>query len=105
MEGGFGFLLSQLLYQAPLIIVALLGVILSIVLWGRCPGSALMTLLASILLLLASIGSAAMQSYFWSALVDRGWDHETYGRINAIVGLVGAVLRGLAVGLIVIAVF
>lgn len=104
IESG-SFFLSQLVFYGPGVLVALLGIILASVFWKRGPGAALMTLLASVFLLVLGLVSIGLNTYFWSALVDGAWSHETYALASRILGIATSLLRAVCVALIIIAVF
>ncbi len=98
--------LMQLLGQTPVLLVYLLGPILALVFWRRCPVSSLLTLVASVLLLLLAVIQAfATQYLIIRARVELGWSSEEMSRVLSAVALVGNVLRALGLGLLLAAVF
>lgn len=106
MNSVYGsYLTQQLMYQLPLVLASLVGIILSLVFWGRCRGSSALTLLAAVVLLVTAIVIPFAQTYLFTARLAQGWTVETYSRLSTIVGLVGAVVRGFAIIGLVIAVF
>jgi len=99
------YLTQQLPYQVPLLLASLVGIILSILFWRRCPGAAALTLIATVVLLVNTVVVLGVQTYIFSARVTQGWTGEAYTRASYIVSLVGGVVRGFAVTGLVIAVF
>jgi hypothetical protein len=105
MEAAGSYFVSQILYQLPLIIACLVGVVLAIVFWSRSPGASLMTLIGCLVLLLAIFVVSGVQSYLVSARIQQGWTLVKYGAVTAVVSAVSALIRGAAFGCVIGAVF
>ena len=99
------FVFQQLLYQVPLLLATLLGVVLSLVFWKRSPGPAAITLIASVAMLLTAVAVTGLQGYLLSLRLERGWSNADYARWNTVVGLISATVRGLGTAAVVAAVF
>ena len=105
MDVAGSYLASQLLFQLPLIIVCVAGVVLAIVFWSRSPGASIMTLVGCLVLLLAAVLVTSIQTYLMTARVQQGWTAVEYGTAVSVVSGVSAVVRGLAFGCVIAAVF
>jgi len=105
MEYTFLFFLSQLVGQAPMLLAYVVGTILALVFWRRCPLPAKLTLLGLMLLLITSLVQSFLVSYFVQARVNFDWSHQTVGLLMSVTGLVGSLIRAAAFSLILIAVF
>jgi hypothetical protein len=97
--------LTQLLAQSPVLLVYLIGLILALVFWQRCPIPSLLVLVASVLLLLVAVTQTCVTQYLIQARTEMGWTHEKLGWVFSAVGLTGSCLRAAALGLFLAAVF
>src|SRR3954452_6165100 len=95
----------QLTTQLPLLLAYVTGMILALVFWRRSPGPSLLTLLATVLLLVIAVLQAFLFFYSVRARHDLGWSDERFGWMSGGNNLVGSVLRAGACGLLLIAVF
>ena len=102
---GLSFLMQQLPYHLPLLLVSLVGLVLSLIFWSRCPGPSLLTLIASATLIVTTAVILGAQNYFISARLEQGWTAQKYSELSNIVSLTGAIVRSLAICMLVIAVF
>lgn len=99
------YLAQQLIYQGPLLLAAVAGLLLSLVFMGRYRWPSLLTLLGTMILLLATIAVVAAQIYF-STQGSPGIGIEASSRqLQAAIVIAGSLLRGLGVALILGAVF
>ncbi|MFO0968187.1 MAG: hypothetical protein U0793_21740 [Gemmataceae bacterium] len=105
MESFFGQFVGQMVSQAPQILVYLGALICAIVLWGRSPAPAALTLIGAIVLLIAAILHPFLNSLFFQRVLEGDWPHERYGSVNAILAIVFSALRAIAFAMVVIAVF
>src|SRR5262249_5252904 len=105
MENTFLFFLTQLVGQAPMLLAYVVGGILALVFWRRCPLPAKLTLLGLMLLLITALVQSFLISYFIQAQVNLDWSHQTVGLLMSVTGLVGSLIRAAAFSLILIAVF
>jgi hypothetical protein len=99
------FFLSQLPVQAPTLLAYVVGMVLALVFWRRCPRPAKFTFLAMMLLLITALVHSLLLSFFMQGREDLGWSHETLGLILLITGLIASLIRAAAFGLILAAVF
>lgn len=100
----FSYLTSQLLYQGPLIIACVVGLVLSIVFWARCPRSALLTLIATGVLLFTTVAILGAQTYLFSAQFGRG-TFGAYRQLSTALALINGIVRALAFGTLMLAIF
>ena len=96
--------LKQLTNQAPLMIVCVIGFVLALVFWSRCPCSAVLTLLATGLSLLTAVGLAFLQTYL-SRKIGDDWTVEDYYRMTSNLNTARGVVRTVAFAFMVAAVF
>ena len=99
------YVIQQLLSQSPILLAGLLGLILPPIFWKRCPAASLLTLIATLILLFATVAVVGLQTYMASARMEQGWTMTQYSEMTGAVGLLGGLARALAIGLLVIAVF
>ena len=104
-NAGVSYLMQQLPYQLPLLFVSLVGLVLSVVFWSRCPGPSLLTLIAAAILLVTTAVVLGAQNYFINARVEYAWTDQKYRELSNIVAMTGSILRALSIGMLVIAVF
>ncbi len=101
----FPAFLMQLVGQAPLLLAYLVGFILALAFRGRYTGPAVLTLIATITLLLTSLAQSFLSTYIIFARAERGWDHRQVGWMLSVSAITGSVLRAAAFGLLLAAVF
>jgi hypothetical protein len=94
----------QLASQTPMFLAYLVAMVLAIVYWQRCPMPSLLTLIASGLLLGLALGQTVLTSYLIHFQSDMGGG-AGIGSTLTMIGLAGNVLRALAFGLLLAAVF
>jgi hypothetical protein len=105
MDGWGSFLTQQLAYAAPALIVYLVGMVLAVIFIRKYPGPAILTLLATIILLVTTIGIAMAQVHFMRLRVEPGWTTARYGQVMSVVSIAGSMLRALGLALLLAAVF
>ena len=98
--------LSSLLVSIPVLLVWLVGIVLALVFWRRCPTAALLAVIAFALLFVVTL----MDSYLSMTFLlvyrhERGWSDAQYGTYFAIKSVVASVLRAVAFGLLLPAIF
>jgi hypothetical protein len=93
--------LMVLVQQSPTLLAYLVGMILPVVFWRRCPTASVLTLAAFGILLFTSVIQAFLPAYFG----HQGLPPQQFLTILSISGIVGGVLRAVATGLILIAIF
>ena len=79
------YTMQQLLYQFPLLIASLVGLILSFVFWKRCTMSSIWALIGTAILLVSSVVVTMLQSYLFFAQREAGWSIARYGQLMGIV--------------------
>ena len=105
MDGWGSVLAQQLAYAAPALIVYLVGMVLAVIFIRKYPGPAILTLLATVILLVTTIGTALAQVYFMRLRVESGWTTARYGQMMSVVSIAGSMLRALGLALWLAAVF
>lgn len=103
-------LLSNLVVQAPTLLVYLCGLIAALVMWSRFPRPALLVFLGSAVLLLTSISFPVIQQFVISGGGGgggrgRGASGSSVAELMQFVGLLASVLRATGFGLVVWAAF
>ena len=104
-ESSVSYLLQQLLYQAPMFLVYLAGLILALVYLGRHPAAAGLTLAACGLLLVTALGVSIAQASLIEMRESQGWDLQKYGMVMSGIGFGGSLVRALALAMLLVAVF
>jgi hypothetical protein len=99
------FVLSQLGYQAPVLLVCLAGIIMAAVYLPRARTPALLTLAGSSLWLVASLASTALNAYLLRMRIENSGSASSLAPWYTVVGVAGSVSHAVALGLIVAAVF
>jgi hypothetical protein len=97
--------LAQLATQSPILLACLVGIILAAVFWGRYPAPCLLTLLAAGLLLVVTVAHTVLVQYLYLARADQNWSDAKLASMLFTVGLTCNLFRGLALGLLFVAVF
>lgn len=99
------FLISQVGYQGPSVLVYLFAVAIGFVFLERARTPALLTLAAGGGLLLSTLAIAALQAALLVSLQNGGRDAATFGQLMQVIGITGACIRAAGLGLLVAAVF
>lgn len=97
--------LMQLLGQTPMLLVYLFGMVIALVFWRRCPSTAVLVLLGSGLLLLASVAGTFAFQYIIQSWHDWGWRSEKMGTVLTTLGLVNSLMGALGFALLLAAAF
>jgi len=103
--GSMSYLLSQLSYQAPLLLVCLAGIVASVAFLPRARAPALLALIGTGVWLIVALAVTALQAYFIRIQMEGARSSGQFGHWMTVVGVVGGALRAIALGLIVTAVF
>jgi len=98
-------LVSQLAPQAPMLIAYLVAIVLAIMFWQRCPTPSLLTLIAAGLLLGTSVAQTFLFAYLMHAQDGMALGNASRGSIFGLVGFASGIVRALAFGLLLFAVF
>jgi len=96
---------AQLLGQAPLLLVYVVGMVVALSYVPRYRGPAMMTLIATSALLAVSIGQALLVQYVIQSNAGSGMGSPGLGGMLSIVALISSLIRAAATGLILAAVF
>ena len=99
------YVLQQLGYSTPLLIVYLVGVVLSAVFVRKYPFPAMLTLAGSAILFVNQIAIVLIQGYLIKARVESGWTPEQYTQLLIIVSVVGNIVRAIGSALLIGAIF
>ena len=105
-NSGLTYFTEQMLYQVPTLLAAILGVVLSVINLKRHRLPALLGLAGSAIVIFTVLIVTIAQSYFYSAaFTDAAMTNNTYVKIANGVGWLGSFARGLAVTLLIVAIF
>ena len=96
---------TQLVQQAPLLLAYMTAIVLAAIYWQRCPTPAMLTLAAAGLLLFVSIGQTVATYLVIQARNGLAGRADQVGSILSAMGFGGSILRTIAFGLLVTAVF
>ena len=95
----------QVVYQLPLVIASVVGIVLSLVFISRSRTASFIALAAAIVLLIASFAVPAAQGYVFRARMYQLWSPAAYTRLMTIIALLGTSARALAIIALFVAVF
>jgi hypothetical protein len=98
-------LIQQLAYSGPVIVVYLVGLVLAVIFIKKYPVTAILTLLAIIILLGNIFGIALAQGYFIRARLESGGSMASYSTMMSAVSIIGSIMRALGSALLLAAVF
>jgi hypothetical protein len=96
---------TQLVADSPVLIAYLVGAILSLVSWKRCPNAFTCSFIASAALLLNSVVLAFVRNALIQNQMAQGWTAVDLGHKLTAIGLVGSIVRAGAFGLLIAAVY
>lgn len=102
---GIPYWASLLIYQTPALVVALVGAILSLTNMKRCSSASMMTLLGCGLLGLGAVIFLVVRVLLFEEMRGGNMANKRYAEISMLVGIASSLTYGLALGLIVLAVF
>jgi hypothetical protein len=106
MRGSAGsIMLQQLVYQLPVLLVYMAGMIFATQFLKRYRVASILTLLATGTLIFAAIGTSAAQAYLIGSQGRTGLSAVQIGQMLSIIGIASSVLRAAAFGLLISAVF
>lgn len=101
---SINYIVQQLLYQTPIFLAALLGVVLSFIFIRRYKSASFLALFASATIIIGSLLVILAQAYLFS-MMNMTISRSSFGQVMTIVGWIGAIFRGVSIALLVIAVF
>jgi hypothetical protein len=103
---NLNFFTQQMLYQTPTLLAALVGVILSLINLKRYRVPAFLALLGSGTVIISSLIVTIAQGYFLSARFSSlAMTSQTYVQLANVIGWIGAFVKGLAIALLIVAIF
>ena len=105
MNDFFSASLYQLLMQSPLLIVCIVGMILALSSWKRCPSACLLILLATGLQLLCSVTHAFSFNYIFVSQQNWNWEHNTLQRVLWWMGSAYSIIGAISWALMIAAAF
>lgn len=104
-KAGTSYLLSQLGYQAPALLVYLVAFILALVYMRRASIPCILTLVDVGILVITMLGMAVMQASLVDSRQVYGGDSERFARLMGIIGLAGSYVRAAGLLFLVAAIF
>jgi len=104
-KAGTSYLLSQLGYQAPALLVYLVAFILALVYMRRASIPCILTLVGVGILVITTLGMAVMQASLIDSRQVYGGDSERVARLMGIIGLAGSYVRAAGLLFLVAAIF
>jgi hypothetical protein len=104
-KAGTSYLLSQLGYQAPALLVYLVAFILALVYMRRASIPCILTLVGVGILVITTLGMAVMQASLVDSRQVYGGDSERFARLMGIIGLAGSYVRAAGLLFLVAAIF
>lgn len=96
---------SQWLFQIPVVGASVIGMILALAFWRRCPSACLFALIGFGVLLVLAFSQSLANSYLITARIERGWSAEQYGHILTAANIVTALVRTVGYAFVLLAVF
>ncbi len=103
--GGLTYIAQQFLYQGPVLLAALVGLVLSFVFLGRYRAPALLTLLAMVILLVATAAVTGAQVFLIYSRLNQAVPYGSYGQLQTVIAMLGSLARALSIGLMLVAAF
>src|SRR5712692_918006 len=99
------FLIQQIAFAGPVLVVYLVGMVLAVIFIQKYPVPAILTLLATIILLGNIFGVAFAQAYFMRFRLGVFGPVASYSTIFSVVSVIGSVMRAVGSALLLTAVF
>jgi hypothetical protein len=102
----FNYFMQQMLYQLPTLLAAVIGVVLSLIYLKRYRLPSVLALLGSATVIISGLIVTIAQGYFFSARFSSlAMTSQTYVQFANVIGWIGAIVKGLAIGLLIVAIF
>jgi hypothetical protein len=102
----FDYFIKQMLYQTPTLLAAVIGVVLSLIYLKRYRLPAFLALFGSGTVIISGLIVTIAQGYFFSARFSSlAMTSQTYVQLANVIGWIGAIVKGLAIALLVVAIF
>lgn len=105
MNPANSFLLQQLAYASPALLVYLAGGVLAIIFIRKYPTPAMLTLGGGLVLLITTVVLTLIQYYLFRYRLENAWSAAEYSRVLSLVSLVANIIRALGLSLWLAAVF
>ncbi len=99
------FLIQQIAFAGPILVVYLVGMVTAVIFIKKYPVPAILTLLATIILLGNIFGVAFAQAYFMRFRLGVFGPMASYSTIFSVVSIIGSVMRAVGSALLLAAVF
>lgn len=99
------YVLQQLGYSSPLLIVYLIGILLAAIFVRKYPLPAMLTLAGAAILFVNQIAITLIQGYLIKARVESGWTPDQYTQLLMIVAVIGNIVRAIGTALLIGAIF
>lgn len=98
-------LLSQLAVQSPLLFCYVAGMVAALIMWGRQPRAALLTLVGCAGLVVVTVGQAVLQILLIDSTARATRTTAQMSQMLVVLALAGSLLRAAAFGAVLFAVF
>lgn len=105
MDSMVTSILAQLVVQTPVLGVYVVGLILALIFWRRCPLAGALAAGGLGLLLLVTVGFSLAQIYLLHRTNDSNWSINDHAWRMSVLSLASSLLRAVGLGLLVAAVF
>jgi hypothetical protein len=105
MNPANSFLLQQIAYASPALVVYLAGVVLAIVFIRKYPTPAMITLGGGLVLLITTVVLTLVQFYLFRYRLENAWSAAEYSRVLSRITLAANIIRALGLSLWLAAVF
>lgn len=105
VEGVLSYVLQQLAFQAPVLLVYFVGFTLALVYLQRHSTASILTLLGTGILMVTTVVSIGVQAYLLQRHLDAGWPVAFYAQLLSVAGIVGSIADAIGLALVVAAVF
>jgi len=99
------YVLQQLGYNSPFLIVCLAGIGLSAVFVKKYSLPAMLTLAGTVILFVGVIAIAIAQGYSFRARAESGWTPDQYNEVLITIGAINGVVRAIGTALLIGAIF
>lgn len=97
---------TKLLYQAPILIILLVGIVCALAFWRRAPNACLLAVIGlGILFLVGLIPPIADACCHALLRREWNWNADKYGQVMAVVGVIYIVFQTVGLAFVVLALF
>jgi hypothetical protein len=105
MDDAVTMFFKQLAHGAPVLLVYVVGLILALVFWRRCPLPCALALIGTGLLLVATLAQMLVFVYLVRGQLSRGWSQVQFSWMLSANAFAGGFFRAVGFGLVLAAVF